>query len=162
MKSVCFTGHRQINCCDKLQLKTLLDSTICGLINRGVTDFYCGGAIGWDTLCASMVLYLRKRKALDIKLHLVLPCSNEAQTKRWSDADKHTFYSIMMFADEVEYIGSEYTSDCMKKRNARLVELADCCVCYYDENIQRSGTAQTVRMAREKGIEIINVFELAQ
>ena len=70
MTSVCFTGHRKIDSPDMYALKSLLDSTICGLVKRGVTDFYCGGARGFDTMCAHMVLYLRKRKALNIKLHL--------------------------------------------------------------------------------------------
>lgn len=160
MKNICFTGHRKVDSANSLQIKILLDSVICSLVKRGATDFYCGGALGWDTLCANMVLYLKKRKALDIRLHLVLPCSNEAQTKLWSDSDKQMFYSILALADEIEYIGSDYTPDCMKKRNARLVECADCCVCYYDDSVKRSGTAQTVRMAREKGIETINIFEL--
>lgn len=107
-----------------------------------------------------MVLYLRKRKALDIKLHLVLPCSNEEQTKNWSYNDKQEFYAIMMAADSIEYIGSEYTKDCMKQRNARLTELADCCVAYYDQSNGRSGTGQTVRMAEAKGIEVINLFDM--
>lgn len=108
-----------------------------------------------------MVLYLKKRKALDIKLHLVLPCSNEEQTKNWSYNDKQEFYAILMAADDIEYIGSEYTKECMKKRNAQMVELADCCVCYYDDSIARSGTGQTVRMANAKGIEVINLFDMA-
>lgn len=161
MTSVCFTGHRRIECSDMYGLKTLLDSTICGLVKRGVTDFYCGGALGFDTMCAHMVLYLKKRKALDIKLHLVLPCSNEEQTKNWSYNDKQEFYAILMAADDIEYIGSEYTKECMKKRNAKMVELADCCVCYYDDSIARSGTGQTVRMANAKGIEVINLFDMA-
>ena len=161
MKNICFTGHRKLDSENSLQIKILLDSVICSLVKRGATDFYCGGALGWDTLCANMVLYLKKRKALDIRLHLVLPCSNEEQTKLWNDSDRQVFYSILEHADEVEYIGSEYTPDCMRKRNARLVEHADGCVCYYDCTTRRSGTAQTVRMAQEKGIEIINDFELA-
>lgn len=160
MTSVCFTGHRKIDSSDMYALKSLLDSTICGLVKRGVTDFYCGGALGFDTMCAHMVLYLRKRKALDIKLHLVLPCSNEEQTKNWSYNDKQEFYAIMMAADSIEYIGSEYTKDCMKQRNARLTELADCCVAYYDQSNSRSGTGQTVRMAETKGIEVINLFDM--
>ena len=66
-----------------------------------------------------------------------------------------------MAADDVEYIGSEYTKDCMKRRNARMIELSDGCVCYYDESVGRSGTGQTVRMAESKGIEIINLFSMA-
>ena len=60
MTSACFTGHRNITESDNIQLKTLLDKTICALVRRGVTDFYCGGALGWDTMCANMVLYLKK------------------------------------------------------------------------------------------------------
>lgn len=56
MTSVCFTGHRKIDSSDMYALKSLLDSTICGLVKRGVTDFYCGGALGFDTMCAHMVL----------------------------------------------------------------------------------------------------------
>ena len=41
MTSVCFTGHRKIDGSDMYALKSLLDSTICGLVKRGVTDFYC-------------------------------------------------------------------------------------------------------------------------
>ena len=160
MTSACFTGHRSIDGADMLHIKMLLDKTICALARRGVTEFYCGGALGWDTICANMVLYLKKRKQLDINLHLVLPCRNEEQTKKWSDEDKHTFYTILMHAETIEYIGNDYTKDCMKKRNARLVELADCCVCYYDSDNFRSGTGQTVRMAESKGIEIINIYEL--
>ena len=47
MTSVCFTGHRKIDSPDMYALKSLLDSTICGLVKRGVTDFYCGGALGF-------------------------------------------------------------------------------------------------------------------
>ena len=49
----------------------------------------------------------------------------------------------------------------MKQRNARMVELVDCCVAYYDESSNaRSGTGQTVRMADLKGIEVINLFDI--
>ena len=51
MTSVCFTGHRKIDSPDMYALKSLLDSTICGLVKRGVTDFYCGG-VSASTLCA--------------------------------------------------------------------------------------------------------------
>ena len=58
MTSACFTGHRNIDEANILHIKTLLDKTICALARRGVTEFYCGGALGWDTICANMVLYL--------------------------------------------------------------------------------------------------------
>lgn len=159
MTKVCFTGHRSINA-DMLQVKTVLDSVICGLYGKGATDFYCGGALGWDAICANMVLYLKKRKAMRINLHLVLPCAPEYQTAKWTDADKRMFYYILEQADSVEYIGDKYVADCMKRRNQKLVDYADCCVCFYNSDNYRSGTGQTVRMAQRKGIEIVNVAEI--
>lgn len=46
----------------------------------------------------------------------------------------------------------------MKKRNARLIEHADCCVCYYNVKRSASGTGQTVRMALNRNMTIINLF----
>ena len=91
MTSVCFTGHRKIDSSDMYALKSLLDSTICGLVKRGVTDFYCGGALGFDTMCAHMVLYLRKRKALDIKLHLVLPAQTKSRQRTGATTTSRSF-----------------------------------------------------------------------
>lgn len=62
---------------------------------------------------------------------------------------------ILLMADSTEYISEKYYYGCMKARNARLVELADCCVCYYDNKKSASGTGQTVRMAERKNICII-------
>ena len=158
MGSVCFTGHRKIYFKDKMRLSDDLDAVIKKLAEEGFCDFYCGGALGFDTMCADAVLRIRKSRG-DIRLNLVLPCSNEQQTKKWQYDDKHAFYSILMLSDSVQYIGEEYTNDCMKKRNARMIELCDCCVCYYNADDYRSGTGQTVRMAQKKGCRIINLFE---
>ncbi len=156
MKNVCFTGHRHISCSiDSLLIE--LDFAIEAAILKGATEFFCGGALGFDTLAAKAVLSL-KEKYPCINLHLILPCNNEAQTSRWSEMNKQEFYEIIPFAENIEYISNEYTKNCMKLRNARLVELADYCICYYNEDEGRSGTGQTYRMAIKKGIEIVNLF----
>ena len=113
-------------------------------IPQGFVDFYAGGALGWDTYCAQTVLDLREEYPC-IALHLVLPCSRAEQTARWTEAQKAAYDCIYREAD------------CMRLRNKRLVELADCCVCFCGEPEGRSGTAQTVRMARQKGIPVINL-----
>lgn len=156
MRSVCFTGHRQINAAQ--ELKERLTATLETLIKSGAVDFYSGGCCGWDMLCSCAVIVLRK-KYPQIKLHLVLPCSNKEQTARWSDIQREWFYKILSAADSVEYTSECYTSDCMKVRNARLVELADCCVCYLNPKRHRSGTYQTYKMAQKKGIEIHNLYD---
>ncbi|MCH5350158.1 MAG: DUF1273 family protein, partial [Oscillospiraceae bacterium] len=129
IKSVCFTGHRNVRITN--ELLALLNKTLTDLIENGAADFYAGGALGWDMLCEQIVLDLRK-KYPHIKLHLVLPCSEAEQTARWNDMQKEEYRRILNSANDTEYTSDYYYDGCMKVRNARLVELADCCVCYYD------------------------------
>lgn len=157
-KSACFTGHR-IFTGDTTNLETrLYDILERAIIKMTVADFYTGGAVGWDELAVRTVLKLREVYP-HIELHLILPCSNEEQTAKWSTEQKTEFYRILGLADSVEYTSEHYYKDCMKVRNARLVELADFCFCFWDTNRQKSGTAQTVRMAQRKKIMIVNFFK---
>lgn len=158
MNSVCFTGHRVIPGTAEIgeRLCIVLEKWIR---TRGITDFYAGGAVGWDTLAANAVIRLRK-KYPEIKLHLVLPCSNEEQTARWSESQRREFYRILGLADSVEYISDCYYNGCMKERNIRLVEHADIgCFCYWDPGAFSSGTGQTVRLAKKKQLTIVNFRE---
>ena len=153
METCCFTGHRIIKVTPELVQR--LHDTIINMIESGVTDFYDGGAIGFDMLCAETVIEL-KAEYSDIKLHLLLPCPPEEQVKGWNKSQVERYNKILQAADSVTVISEHYTRDCMKQRNGRLVELADCCICYCAN--PRSGTGQTVRMAKDKGIDIINLF----
>lgn len=158
MNSVCFTGHRTIYGTAEISKKLtgVLEKWIC---TRGITDFYAGGAVGWDTLAANAVIRLREEYP-QIKFHLVLPCSNEEQTSRWTEPQRREFYRILRLADSVEYISDRYYNGCMKQRNIRLVEHAEKgCFCYWDPSIFSSGTGQTVRLAMKKNLEIINFRE---
>lgn len=156
MKSVCFTGHRKLNKQDIDLGIRLYERLKYFIVNYGVTDFYAGGAIGWDTLAELTVLKLREIYP-DIRLHLVLPCSNEQQTKKWSPYNKKIFYNILSRADSVEYVSINYTYDCMKLRNQRLIRYADICFCYFIPTNNRSGTFQTINFAMQKRIPIINM-----
>lgn len=155
MKKICFTGHRDVRDTEKVQ-KTLLN-ILKSLINDDAEDFYAGGATGFDTLAADAVIRLRQIYP-QIKLHLVLPCCEAEQTARWTDSQKSEYWSILAAADSVEYTSEHYYDGCMKKRNARLIELSDCCVCYYNDKKSASGTGQTVRMALKKRIKIVNLY----
>ena len=155
MSSISFTGHRKLSC-DTAELSQKLYRRLEEEIQNEATDFNAGGAAGFDCLSSAVVLKLQE-KYPHIRLHLILPCSNEEQTKKMTEEEKVEFYRILNFADEVEYVSEHYYDGCMKKRNTRLIELADCCFCYWDGR-KRSGIGQTVRMAQKKGIIIINLF----
>lgn len=160
-RSACFTGHRTIKA-DKSTFSALLSSVIERLItDKSVTDFYAGGAYGFDAVSAFSVLHLKENYP-EVKLHLILPCSKEEQSRKWTAEQKAELEKLLGLADSVEYVSDRYYNGCMKTRNARLVELAsDCCICYWNPSNFRSGTGQTVRMAQKKGIEVINLFEMS-
>jgi uncharacterized phage-like protein YoqJ len=160
-KSICFTGHRKLPEKEKALIRQELRRILEAAIRVGYVHFYAGGARGWDTLCAKEVLQLKEHSP-EIKLHLVLPCPMEEQTLKWSVADRRSYEEILILADTVEILCEGYTKTCMQERNQRLVDMADFCVCYYDEGRWRSGTGQTVRMATRKGIPIINIMTLTQ
>lgn len=153
MRSCCFTGHRIIKITSELVQR--LRVAIIGVIGMGVAEFYDGGAIGFDILAAETVMEL-KNEYPDIKLHLLLPCPADEQVKGWSNAQIAHYEKMLGATDSFTIISEHYTRDCMKQRNEQLVRLADCCICYCTN--PRSGTGQTVRMAENKGIEIINIF----
>ena len=154
-KSVCFTGHRNVK--ETSELKNALIKQLVKLIDEGATDFYAGGAVGWDMLCERAVIELRERFP-HIKLHLILPCSTEEQTAKWNESDKAEFKRLLLASDTVEICSEPYFDGCMKLRNQRLVDLSDVCVCYYNGK-QRSGTGQTVRMAERQGKAIVNLVD---
>lgn len=155
-KSCFFTGHRILKITDALSER--LRATLIEFIENGVTDFYAGGAIGWDMFCENTLLQL-KTYYPHIKLHLILPCPPNEQTARWCVTQKNEYFRILKAADNVETLSTAYHKDCMKIRNFRLVELGDICVCYYNEQHGYGGTYQTVRLAREHGKVICNFFD---
>ena len=152
MKSCCFTGHRILKVTPELVSR--VRETIIDLYRQGVTKFYNGAALGFDQLSAKAVIEL-KSSCTDIKLHIFLPCPAEEQVEGWNKMQIAEYMMILDRADSVTVLSEHYTEDCMKQRNKRLVELADCCICYCAN--PRSGTGQTVRMAREKGIYVIDL-----
>ena len=159
VSGVCFTGHRSI----KEPLSNLY-RRLDRAIEKAVTDykamdFYVGGAVGFDMIAALRVLRLKKKYG-SVHLHLVLPCPIPEMVIKWSDEDKAVFEDILNRADSITVISDRYYDGCMKERNQRLVDLADTlCICYWNENDNRSGTGQTVRMARRKGIKICNLYK---
>lgn len=55
-KSCCFTGHRIIQNDKLMFLEKVLDNKVDELIKNRVTHFYCGGALGFDTIAALCVI----------------------------------------------------------------------------------------------------------
>ena len=129
-----------------------LECVITALYQRGVRYYGAGGALGFDTLAAQAVLRLRE-SCPSMKLILVLPCLT--QIRGWPAADVAEYERIKGLADRVVYTSQAYTAGCMHKRNRHLVDNSSVCVCYLTKD--SGGTAYTVRYARERGLEVINL-----
>lgn len=150
--SCCFTGHRYIPYVQRSALQKRLATELRALIVAGVTAFYAGGALGFDTLAAQTVLSLR-REYPHIKLILILPCPE--QTRNWRDGDVYRYQRIKAGADDICYVADHYTPSCMYERNRRLVEQSEICLCYLTRT--SGGTAYTVRYARQLGRRVIHL-----
>ena len=150
----CFTGHRKISASNQLLLRGKIKAAVLSLVERGYTDFVSGGALGFDTIAAEVVLSL-KQSHPEIKLIIVAPFAD--QPLEWDLNSQVTYCRICESADKYICLSPQYTDDCMKKRNRYMVEMSSACISYCTR--PRSGTGQTVGFARENGIEIIELSE---
>ena len=99
-KSACFTGHRTIKT-DMNSFSALLLSVIEQMItDRNITDYYAGGAYGFDAIASLSVLRL-KEKYPEVRLHLILPCPFDEQSAKWNEAQKAEYQHILGLADSV-------------------------------------------------------------
>lgn len=151
-QTCCFTGHRKIPPEERADIASRLECVIVSLYQRGIRFYGAGGALGFDTLAARAVIRLREN-CLSMKLILVLPCLT--QTKGWRPENVAEYEYIKAQADKVVYTAQQYTPDCMHKRNRHLVDNSGTCVCYLTKD--SGGTAYTVRYAKKRGLDIINI-----
>ena len=148
-----FSGHRKIEkSCSKSVVEHLARA-INYAYGEGCRDFYCGGAIGFDTLAAREVVRFR-RSHPDVRLILDLPCIN--QDAKWSEWQSDAYEYTLSAADEVRYVSENYTKTCMKERNQALAEVADILIVYV--GYSTSGSAQTARMGEKLGKRVFNLY----
>lgn len=150
--SCCFTGHRTAAAASDDVKNRLICEIETLITTKGVTYFYAGGALGFDTLAADCILAL-KCKYPFIKLFLALPCKD--QHKNWSAARKSHYEAIVKSADMVHYASEVYTEGCMLARNDYMVEHSKYCISF----LRRStgGTFYTVSKAKRLNRELIEI-----
>ena len=149
-KGCCFTGHRRISPQTASALSVQLDGLLVQLLSEGIREYYCGGALGFDTLAEEAVLRLREREP-SVRLHLILPCTD--QDARWSPSDRRRYAELLELADDVEYAADSYSEGCFFERNRRLVDYSTVCCAYLTHS--GGGTDYTVRYARQREKRLI-------
>ena len=153
-KSACFTGHRDLDPVKVPSIKEKLREIITKYIEEGYTDFYNGGAIGFDMLSAEAVLEL-KNFYPHIKLHIIQPCAD--QTKLWRGDSIARYEKIISLADEVKCLSPVYYNGCMQVRNRYMVDNSELLIAYL-KSIS-GGSGYTVRYAEGQGKSVINIFD---
>lgn len=151
-KSCCFSGHRYLPPELVPALTRLTGAVVRELAEDGYTGFLCGGAQGFDTLAAEIILRERVRSpALTLTLALPYP----GQSDHWPEPDRERYHRILDSADEVLYLSDHYHRFCMQQRNRYMVDHSRLLVCYL--TAASGGTAGTVDYALGKGVLIRNL-----
>ena len=148
----CVTGHRKLPETKIRQIAINLNREIEQLLSVGVEYFISGGALGFDLIAAENVI-LKRDKGYSARLIFALPCRDH--DKKWTGDQKNLLHGLIHKADKVLYISREYDQECMRLRNQYMVEHSKYCICAFLRN--RSGTGQTLAMAKRNHLNILNI-----
>lgn len=152
-KTVCFTGHRTL-LEPRQDVEKKLEDVVRRCIVNGARTFIVGGAVGFDTIAAQLVLRLRTEYP-NIYLALALPCPPEQQTLKWTDEQKSEYYEILDRANFTKIVSERYNNNCMYARNRLMVDRSGTIISYLRRN--SGGTYYTVNYAKTQGIAIIEI-----
>ena len=90
-RTCCLSGHRTIPVNRYDTVMQCLHETVTDLVEQGYDTFLTGGALGFDTLGAQVLLSLKEQYP-QLRLILVQPCAT--QTAGWSRANVEAYESI--------------------------------------------------------------------
>ncbi len=150
--AVCsFTGHRDLPPEKRDALRSLLRRTLRTLaLDRGMSVFLTGGAMGFDRMAAEEVLALRERYG-GIRLFLFLPF--HGYDAKWPRGERAALADLLKKADGSLCAADAYYPGVYFARDRMLVNLSSVCVSYLEKT--RGGTFYTVSYAKDAGIEVI-------
>ncbi|MDO5141777.1 MAG: SLOG family protein [Eubacteriales bacterium] len=154
----CFSGYRVEKMPFRADDARAVDA-LCAALGRaveqavaaGYTRFLSGMSTGFDLWAAEAVL--RVREQLPVQLLCAIPFDRQAE--RYPPAWKQRFNSCLLAADRVYALSRQYHVGCYAARNRFMVEASSRLICYFDG--RPGGTAQTVRMAEQAGLTIVNL-----
>ena len=156
----CFSGHRPAKLPWRydeddprcVALKEKLFDIADALYCAGIRHYICGMAPGCDMYFCEAVMRLRDMRE-DVTIEAAIPC--EGQSNSWDEGLKRRYRRLVAACDKSTLLQSEYTRDCMLKRNMYMVEHSSVLVTVYGEAI--GGTMHTINYAKKLGLEIIEV-----
>ena len=155
VKVCAFTGHRDfeyfVNCVDS-SLLLRLEEEIRAALDRGVREFLCGMAQGFD-LCAAETLLRIAENYKGVRLIAVIPCADQTDTFSQKNRERHE--KIIKSCFDTVVLSDKYTKGCMHIRDRYLVDHCDEIICFLRK--KSGGTFYTVRYARKSGKKVIEI-----
>lgn len=159
-ESCSFTGHRV----NKLpwrddesdprcvELKNKIRAAVAAMYDSGKRHFLCGMATGCDLYFCEILVSMREIFS-DITIEAALPWAG--QSEQWPDYLKEKHSRLLEECDCQTVIQTEYSFDCMTRRNKYMVENSSALIACYDG--KPGGTQQTMLYAIRQGLEIIEI-----
>ncbi|CAD5988750.1 hypothetical protein PCC9214_05455 (plasmid) [Planktothrix tepida] len=115
-------------------------------IERGITTFLTGMALGTDAL-AAMIWAERY-----LTWKAILPCSD--QSNLWTYKQQILYRQLLTKATEVKVLYPQYEQGVMQGRDAWLVKNSDLCLAVWNGR-ETGGTYLTVQMAKKAKLPLI-------
>lgn len=161
----CFTGHRSQKLPWKFneednrykQTRKEVKTEIEKAIERGYNHFISGMALGFDIMCAGIVLEMKK-KYKNIILECAVPC--KGQESKWPEKEQKRYRKIIKQADKIRCVYDYYIDGCMKERNQYMINNSSLVIALF--NGLPGGTKQTIDYAKAQGLEVIIIKPISQ
>lgn len=156
----CFSGYRvekmpfaAYDIAAANALCSRLEEAVTNAAAQGFTRFFTGMSEGFDLWAAEAVLRVRQHTPLTLACAIPF----ERQADRYAPAWKQRFNQALLSADQVYTLSQTYYAGCYAARNRFMIDASALLICYYDG--KPGGTAQTIRMARQEKLTIVNLAD---
>lgn len=142
IKNCAFTGHRELE--KSFSFENLI-KTVFNLAQKGVENFFCGMAKGFDLYAGEAVIKI-KESFPQVKLIACVPYFG--QEKGYNREDKERYVYILKNCDLKITLAENYYKGCAIVRDRYMADHADILVAYLKK--ETGGTAYTVRYYEKK------------
>lgn len=143
MNTAFITGHRTV---DHPIVRQGINQLTNLALQRGITTFLTGMALGTDTLAA--IIWTERYLAWKA----ILPCSD--QSKLWTYQQQVLYRKLLTQATEVKVLYPKYEQGVMQGRDAWLVKNSQLCLAVWDGRTE-GGTYLTIGMARKAKLPLM-------
>jgi uncharacterized phage-like protein YoqJ len=142
------------------RLRKHLKDEIYKSIVLGHENFIMGACYGFDLIASEIVPEIKGEILNENQnnIHLIAAVPFKKQAEIFSREDRDLYLSVLKQSDQAVTLNDSYQRGCYYERNRWMVECASRQICYFDG--KPSGTGYTVKYARKKNLDIVNLYDI--